>query len=181
MKLIEFDGTDFKIADEALLVRPVRELFEQDTNPRKEEFWKQISYLWFMCDPRSTYMYLVDEEARAAEIKTQEGFPEEWAPDSLLQEAMTIYRKHTLTTSALMLESLRKGSENIRKFIEDIDLSERDKNGKPIYQVSTYTNTLGQIPELARKISEAEKALAKDFATEDLARGSVEKSAGEDL
>lgn len=181
MKLIEFDGTDFKIADEALLVRPIRELFERDASARKEEFWKQISYLWFMCDPRSTYMYLVDESSRATEIKAQEGFTDDWEPDTLLQEAMSVYRKQTITTSALMLESLRKGSENIRKFIEEIDLSERDKNGKPIYQVSTYTNTLGQIPELAKKISEAEKALAKDFATDDLARGSVEKSVGEDL
>ena len=30
MKLIEFDGVEFKIADEALLVRPIRELFEKD-------------------------------------------------------------------------------------------------------------------------------------------------------
>ena len=52
MKLIEFDGLEFKIADEALLVRPIRELFQKDKSKKKEEFWKQISYLWFMCDPR---------------------------------------------------------------------------------------------------------------------------------
>ena len=64
MKLIEFDGMDFKIADEALLVRPIREMFQKDKSKKKEEFWKQISYLWFMCDPRSSYMYLVDDDAR---------------------------------------------------------------------------------------------------------------------
>ena len=68
MKLIEFDGMEFKIADEALLIRPIRELFEKDKSKKKEEFWKQISYLWFMCDPRSTYQYLVDEEACAFSI-----------------------------------------------------------------------------------------------------------------
>ena len=43
MKLIEFDGMEFKVADEAFLVRPIRELFQKDKSKRKEEFWRQIS------------------------------------------------------------------------------------------------------------------------------------------
>lgn len=181
MKLIEFDGQDFKIADEALLVRPIRELFQKDKSKKKEDFWKQISYLWFMCDPRSTYQYLVDEEARAREIKVQEGLGEDWTPSDLLKEAMDIYRSHTITTSALLLEGMRKGIENVRNFLSDIDLTAVDKNFKPIYQVSTVTSALKQVPELARALAEAEKALAKDFATEDNARGNAQKAVGEDL
>ena len=93
MKLIKYDGVEFKIADEALLIRPIRELFRQDKSKKKEEFWKQISYLWFMCDPRSTYQYLIDENERAAEIKRQEGLGEKWKPSALLQEAMDVYKQ----------------------------------------------------------------------------------------
>jgi hypothetical protein len=181
MKLIEFDGQEFKIADEALLIRPIRELLEKDKSKRKEEFWKQISFLWFMCDPRSTYQYLTDEKERALEIKTQEGLGAEWEPSKTLQDAMNIYRKHTITTASLLLDSMRKGSEKIQKFLEDLDLFALDKNGKPIYQVSTITTTLKQIPELAKSMSEAEKALAKDFDNEDKARGNSSKAVGEDI
>lgn len=181
MKLIEFDGLDFKIADEALLVRPIRQLFEKDKSKKKEEFWKQISYLWFMCDPRSTYQYLVDDAVRAKEIKIQEGLGEDWEPSELLREAMDIYRKQTTTTASILLESMRKGIEQLRKFFSEFDLFALDKNDRPIYQVSTMTAALKQVPELAKALVDAEKALAKDFATDDKARGNSEKAIGEDL
>lgn len=180
MKLINFDGTDFSIADEALLVRPIRELFQQDKSKKKEDFWRQISYLWFMCDPRSSYMYLTEKDERAKEVKKQEGFGEAWEPSALLQECMDIYQKQATTTSALLLEGMRKGIENVRKFLSEVDLFAMDKNDKPIYQVATVTSALKQVPDLAKALSDAEKALEKDFLTEDKARGSTEKAAGED-
>lgn len=180
MKLINFDGTDFSIADEALLVRPIRELFQQDKSKKKEDFWRQISYLWFMCDPRSSYMYLVDKDERAKEVKKQEGFGEDWEPSALLQECMDIYQTQTTTTAALLLEGMRKGIENVRRFLSEVDLFAMDKNDKPIYQVATVTSALKQVPDLAKALSDAEKALEKDFLTEDKARGSTEKAAGED-
>ena len=173
MKLIEFDGIEFRIADEALLIKQIRELFEKDKSKRKEEFWKQMSYLWFMCDPRSTYMYITDEEERAREIKEQEGIDEDWTPSSLLKEAMLIYKKHTITTSALLLEGMRKGIDKLSKFLGDTEFSDKT--------VSAMTSALKQIPELAKALAEAERSLAKDFASDDKTRGNIEKAAGEDL
>lgn len=181
MKLIEFDGLEFKIADEALLVRPIRELFQKDKTKKKEEFWKQISYLYFMCDPRSTYMYLVDEEIRSSEIKIQEGFGKDWEPSELLKEAMGVYRAQSATTASILLESMRKGVEQLRKFFSEFDLFAKDKNDRPIYQVSTMTAALKQVPELAKALIEAEKELAKDFETDDKARGNASKAVGEDI
>lgn len=180
MKLIEFDGQDFKITDEALLIRPIRELFRKDKSKKKEEFWKQMSYLWFMCDPRSSYQYIVDEEERSAEVVRQEGFDEGWKPGVLLREAMEIYRRHVITTSSLLLEGMRKGIDNLRKFLSEVDLFQT-VNDKPVYQVATITSALKQVPELAKALADAEKALAKDFATDDKARGNATKSIGEDI
>lgn len=173
MKLIEFDGVEFKIADEALLVRPIRELFEKDKSKKKEEFWKQISYLWFMCDPRSSYMYLVNEDERAKEIKKQEGLGDDWQPSQLLVDAMNIYRSQTITTSAILLEGMRKGIDKLSAFLGETTFSEKT--------VASMTSALKQIPELAKALSDAEHALAKDFATDDKARGTAVKAIGEDV
>lgn len=181
MKLIEFDGLELKVADEALLITPIRHLFENDKSKKKDNFWRQMSYLWFMCDPRSTYQYLTDEKERDAEIRKLEGYPEDWEPNDLLKDAMNIYRQQTITTASLLLEGMRKGIDNVRKFLADVDLFAVDeKTQKPLYQVSTITSALKQIPELAKALVDAEKALAKDFDTEDSARGNAEKSAFED-
>ena len=173
MKLIEFDGVEFKVADEAFLVRQIRQLFEADKSKKKESFWQQISYLWFMCDPRSTYMYLVDEQKRAAEIKKQEGLGEDWEPSELLKEAMNVYRSHTITTSAILLEGMRKGIDKLSAFLGETSFSEKT--------VASMTSALKQIPELAKALVEAEHALAKDFATDETARGTAVKAIGEDI
>lgn len=173
MKLIEFDGVEFKIADEALLIRPIRELFQQDKSKKKEQFWKQISYLWFMCDPRSTYQYLTDNIERSVEIKKQEGLGEGWEPSEILKEAMDIYRKQTITTSAILLEGMRKGIDKLSSFLSTTEFTDKT--------VASMTSALRQIPELARALVEAEKSLAKDFDTDDKARGSAVKAVGEDI
>lgn len=181
MKLIKYDGVELKVADEAFLIRPIRQLYEADRTKSKEQFWKQMSYLWFMCDPRSSYMYLTDEEARAEEIKMQEGFDPDWKPSQKLLDAMEQYKKHVITTSSLLLEDIRMGIDNIRSFFRTVDLTATDDKGKPLYQVSSVTSAVKQAIELSKMLGEAEKELARDYENEGSARGSLQKSAFEDF
>ena len=73
MKLIEYDNYQIKVADEALLIRPIRKLFNQDRSTLKEKFLQQMSYLYFMVDPTSSYMYITDDEDRRHKIVTLGG------------------------------------------------------------------------------------------------------------
>ena len=61
MKLIEYSNYQIKVADEAFLVKPIRTLFNKDKSKTKDNFWSQMSYMYFLVDPRSSYMYIVDE------------------------------------------------------------------------------------------------------------------------
>ena len=47
--------------------------------------------------------------------------------------------------------------------------------------LEAMTKAADKIPELAKKLSDSEKALAQDFATEDSARGGIQKAIGEDI
>ena len=51
MKLIEFDNYEIRVADEALLIKPIRKLFNQDKTSTKEKFFQQMSYMYFMINP----------------------------------------------------------------------------------------------------------------------------------
>ena len=193
MKLIQFDGTEFTIADEALLVKPIRELFQKEKSKKKEEFWKEMSYIWFMCDPPSSYQYLINEDERAAEIKSQEGLGLDWKPSPTVIEAMKIYRRQTTTTASLLIEDMRYGLDSIRAIIRKISKAvntETDEDAtdggsvlamKLDKALDSMTKACDKIPDLAKKLSDAEKALAKDFATEEKARGNVERAIGEDI
>lgn len=192
MKLIEFDGQDFKIADEALLMKQIRVMLKKDKSKSKEEFWSQISYLWFMCDPRSPYQYILDKSERAAEVKAQEGFGQKWVPPVILQEAMDIYEKQSTTTQSLLIEDMRYGLDSIRAMIRRIGKSVREEETdddedkgcmalKLDKALESMTKAVDKIPDLARKLAEAEKALAKDFEATDKARGTATKAIGEDI
>lgn len=182
MKLIEFDGLEFKIADEALLIKPIRELFEKDKSKKKESFWQQISYMWFMCDPRSPYMYLTDESRRSEELKRQEGFDALFEPSATLREAMDIYKRQAVTTSSLLLEDIRIGIDNVRSFFRTVNLTAIDnKTGKPLYQISSVTSAIKQAIDLSKMLAEAERELARDFVSEDKQRGNAEKAVYENI
>lgn len=181
MKLITYDGAELKVTDEALLIRPIRQLLEQDKTKSKENFYRQMSYLWFMCDPRSTYMYMTDETERAHAIKEQEGFDIDWEPSPLLVQAMEQYKKHVVTTSSLLLEDLRIGINNLRVFFRTVNLQDTDSKGKPLYQVSSITSAIKQAIELSKMLGEAEQELAKDYEQEQEVRGSQTPAAYEDI
>ena len=73
MKLIEYINYEIKVSDEALLVKPIRDLYRADKSKTKETFYTQCSIIFFMADPRSSYAYIVDENERFDLIKKQEG------------------------------------------------------------------------------------------------------------
>lgn len=118
MKLIEYDNYQIKVADEALLIRPIRKLFNQDRSTLKEKFLQQMSYLYFMVDPTSSYMYITDDEDREREIKIQEGLPDDFKPSKDLEEAMEIYKKHCETSSTLLLKDTRLAIDKLREFFK---------------------------------------------------------------
>ena len=182
MKLINYDGVDFNITDEALLVPPIRAMFRADKSKKKEDFWRQISYLWYMCDPRSPYMYLTREEDRDKEVRQMEGFDAKWKIPADLQAAMEQYRKLVITTQSLLLEDIRVGIDNVRTFFRTVNLTATDeKTGRPLYQVSSVTNALKQAIELSEALAVAEKKLAKDYEAEAKVRGAAEKALYENI
>ena len=92
MKLIEFTNYEIKVADEALLVKPIRKLYHQDRSASKEQFLRQMSVLFFVYSPSSNYMYITDEKERLKEVLSQEGI-KDFKPSADFKEAVNIYKK----------------------------------------------------------------------------------------
>ena len=113
------------------------------------------------------------------EIKKGEGLPEDWKPDAAVKRAMAFY-KSFVPASAGLLEDTRNAVEKLRKLLRSIDLDVRDDKNKPIYTLSSITQTIKQIPALAKDLDAAERALSRDIINDSKARGSQVKSLYED-
>ena len=175
MKLIKIENFSMQIADEALLVKPIRKLYNQDRSASKEQFYKQMSYLYFMVDPRSTYSYILNEEDRAKEIIAQEGLDKDFKPSPLLQEAMEVYKKHTVTPSQELLNAALRAAHTVSEFLMKPDILEQeDDKGKPKYQVSSITAALKNVEGIVSSLQNLQRKVESELTEQSKARGSQE-------
>ena len=163
MHIINYENYEITLTDEAFYIKPIRELFNADRTKNKEKFLQQMSIIYFLVDPRSSYSYIIDEEERFEEIKIQEGLPKDFKIDKKLQEAIDIYKKHIITTSYLLLQDTKTAVDKVRKFLREVDLFAVDDKGKPMYTIQSITSAIKQIPQLAKDLVEAEKMIAKEI------------------
>lgn len=180
MKLFKYEGYRITISEEALLLKPFKTIWKRDKTANKEKALMELGFIYFFCDARSDYQYIVDEDARKESIKEGEGLPKNWEPDAQILEAMEFYNTFK-PTSALLLEDTRFAVDKLRKLLREIDLNQTDDKGKPIYTLNTVTATIKQVPSLVRDLDEAERSIAKEIAQSDKARGAQTKSIYEDL
>ena len=179
IKLFKYEGYKLNISEEALLLKPFKEIWQRDKSKNKDKALQELGYIYFMSDPRSDYQYLVDEEERSKAIKEGEGIDSKWKPDKLVLDAITFYKSFK-PTSALLLEDTRFAVDKLRKLLREIDLTEVDDKGKPIYTLNTITATIKQVPSLVKDLDEAEKTIAREIIQDESIRGSQEKSMFED-
>ena len=180
MKLFRYEGYKLHISEEAFVLKPFKEIWNRDKTKNKDKALQELGYIYFMSDPRSDYQYIVDEEERAKAIKEGEGIDSKWKPDNKVIMAMEFYKTFK-PVSALLLEDTRVAVDKLRQLLRNIDLTEVDDKGKPIYTLNTVTATIKQIPSLVKDLDEAEKAIAKEIMESDKVRGAQEKSMYEDF
>jgi len=170
-----------KLADEAFLVRPIRRLFHLDRSERKEQFWRQMSYLYFVVSPASSYSYILDPEERAKAVIEQEGLPADFKPSELLIEAMQIYRKLTITPSQKLLESSLVAADTVSKFLSDPTILEKtDDKGRPLYQISSVTAALKNVEGIVSSLQTLQKKVEQELQEDEgKARGTQELTIGD--
>lgn len=180
MHIIEYVNFEIKPTEEAFLIKPIRDLYLKDKSKTKEKFLQQLSIVYFIADPRSSYNYILNEEDRLKEIIIQEGLPKNYKITKELQTAINEYKKHIVTTSSLLLEDTRIAVDKVRQFLRNVDLESTDQNGKPIYTINNITSAIKQIPQLSKDLIEAEKTVAQEIEENGKVRGSNEKTLMDD-
>jgi len=177
VKLITLDGYNIKVADEALLVKPIRRLFNMDRSKGKERFFEQMSVLYFVYSPSSNYSYIGDEKDRLAEVLAQEGI-REFHNTAEFKEAVAAYKKLNITASSVLLEDTKVTIDKMRQVLKGINFDELEEE-KKVNAVKTVASVVAMIPKLVKDLSEAEKAVQKEIEETGKARGTQELTIGD--
>lgn len=180
MRLFKFDNYQLVISPEALAIKAFRVLWDRDKTASKLVATQQLAYIYFMYDPRSDYMFLVDEEERHEHVVEQEGLPKGWKPDKEVKKAIEVYKFLITTPSSLLLQDTRELIDKVRHQLKEIDLSAVDDKGKPIWPLTQVTGTIKQIPTLIQDLANAEKAINSEIEENSKMRGAGVKKLFED-
>ena len=124
MKLIQVVNYELKVADEALLVRPIRKLWNIDRSKGKETFYKQMSILYFVYDPSSNYAYISNEKDRLKEVLEQENITD-FHNTAEFKDAVEAYKKLVRTPSSELLNDVRLTVDKMRQALTSIDLKSK--------------------------------------------------------
>lgn len=172
MKLLKVENYELKVADEALLVKPIRKLFHQDRSQSKERFYQQMSILFFVYSPASNYSYIVDEKERLKEVCEQEGI-KDFKMSADFKEAVKIYKKLCITPETLLLEDTLAFIDKSRKVLRNINYDGLDEK-EIVNTMKTGMSIASLIPKLVKDLSEAKKIIEKEQEETSNARGSQE-------
>ena len=73
MKLFKYEGYKITIDPEAMLLKPFKKIWNRDKTASKDKAMMELGFIYFFCDIRSDYQYIVDLEERKNAIKLGEG------------------------------------------------------------------------------------------------------------
>lgn len=173
MKLISVDNYELRVSDEALLVKPIRKLWNQDRSAKKERFYEQMSVLFYVYSPSSNYSYITDEKERMKEVLAQEGLSD-FKPSQDFKDAVEIYKKLNITPEGKLLDRTINFVDKTGKALDDINYDEIEELDKKIVAMKNGMAMVALVPKLMGELSKAKKAVEKELEEQGNTRGSQE-------
>ena len=173
MRLFKYEGYEVRVAPEALTLKPFKKIWERDKSKVKDRAIQELSFVYFYCDPRSDYQYIIDDDDRLEAVKEGEGLSKNWKPDDDLNKAIDFYKSFG-SAHAILLKAAFIGVDKIQKSLRETDL-----DGMEMKEIKDYMSILKMVPEVASQLKDAEKAL-NDETEYGEAKGAIEKTLFDD-
>lgn len=106
---------------------------------------RQLSYIYFMVDPRSPIYEWEFEEKKAEALRYAEIKKEDVT--SLVDKAYEVYEKMCSKASRALrtYHSVLKSLDSLDKYYEDIDFTAKDKKGELVHNVSQFVLNLQRL------------------------------------
>lgn len=172
MSLLNLDGSQLIIKPEALSLKSIKTLWDKDKSESKEKAISELTYIYFVYDPRSDYQFITDEEERAAKVKEELGLRKNWAITKDLENAIETYKETCQTVSSKVLENFRKILEKMNNYMIETEIDE--------VGLDKVSNVINRLPDTIKKIQEAEQLVIKELEENDRLRGEKYKKLCED-
>lgn len=150
-----------------LSIKEFKDLWENRL-PDHQKAIDELSMIFFFVDVRSPYMR-VEEDERWQEIFADVfgDVDSKWEPDKYVNACLEKYRELSRTPSMDSLESAWIAQRKIDQFLQNINLEERDKNGKPVHNVKQIQMMQKDLPNSIKALQTTQRLVMTEM-NEDL-------------
>lgn len=181
MKLFKCeDGFNVTFEPELLLISAFQNLYH-NRNGNEPLFIKELAYVYFMDDIESDFQQEGNQLDRSFDVKKHTNLNVAWKEDEFIAECRKVYVELSETMTSGLLKDTNDMVYKIREELKAINLSEKDKMGKPIYNLKQIIETTKLIPALIESLNKAESEYVKGKVESNKNKGSKIKSLYEDL
>lgn len=157
-----FDIADNKVILKAssLVVPEFKKIWDRDKSKGKDQAYKELSYVVFLCD------YSIDNPYRSYSEYDREkilrtDFLEEEEPDELILKAVTKYKELSETVSLRLVKRALSAADTLGEYFDQVNFNDKDKMGKPIYSSKELSSNLKDIGQIVKSLETLEEQLLK--------------------
>ncbi|MFW5890661.1 MAG: hypothetical protein ACOCUI_00405 [bacterium] len=172
-----FDIEDGKIVANAtsLAIPEFKKLWTRDKSKEKDQAYKDLSYVVFMCDMSMNNPYRNYAEDDREKVLKKDFFNSETIElDKDIQNAINKFKQMQETVSVRLLRSAKKAAEKLSQYFDKIDFNEKDSYGRLIYSARDVSSNLKEIGNIVKSLSTLEDQVKKEQASANKIRGGGE-------
>jgi hypothetical protein len=165
MQLFELDKDwNLRVQDAAWGLLPFKKTLKRDKSRTKERALKEMLFIYYYSDIKSDYLTISDPLEREHEIIKDIKLPDDWKIDNVMKEAIEFYEERSLTVIGKLYKNTLKAVDDISEYLTMTDtlLRERDKNDKPVTDISKITSAVKHVKSLMQDLKAAEKEVIKE-------------------
>lgn len=153
----------------ALIIEPFKTIWHNDTDPAKGEAIKFFTFIELACSPKKSNPYIGYESGQRY-LKLKEELFENRAYElpALVIDAITKYEEfldHSSPTYSI-LKSALSAAEQLKSYLEHIDLGARTNSGAAVYKPKDVTTALKELPDVAKNIELLRTKVQKELLEE---------------
>lgn len=156
------------ITTECLLIPEFKNIWDRDKSKDKSKAYKELIYVYFATDFKSLYLSYIDKDERLAEDYMGN---EKWKPDQMILKACQKYEELQQTPTMNFLKAARHAMQETENYFLNIDYTERDSKGNPVYKVTEVTKALKDCSGVKDTLDKLLEAVKKEQSNGSRARG----------
>ena len=170
MKLFQLEAGNVTPTAELLLIPEFKFIYTRDKSKDKAKALNELTYVYFSTDYLSNYVAFTKgiKEERLAEDFLGGVLNK---PDADIIKACKKYDELQQTPTMNFLKAAKSAMQSTQDYFNQIDYSERDGKGNPVYKIKEITSSLKDCSGIKDTIDKLEAAVKKEMTNGSTARG----------